>query len=144
GGGGFDFVPGCGAIEADVANLNDVAGDFEAEITEKQASKSARSDAGGGFAGGRALEDVTGIVKIEFLGAGEVGMAGTRREELLLRSVVLGGFDRENFLPIGPVAIFDAQGNGGTNGSAVTDASEDVGTILFDFLAAAAAVAELA
>src|SRR6202030_2870193 len=100
---------------------------------------------GGGFARGSALEDVASVMEIKFLRAGEIGVARTRCHELL---VVAGEFrrifDGKSFLPIGPVAIFDAQGDGSADGFAVAHAGEDLGVVFFYFLAAAAAVAELA
>jgi hypothetical protein len=84
-------------------------------------------------------------VKIEFLRAGEVGMTGPWRYELLVfPGKIRGILDGEGFFPIGPVAIFDAQRHWSANGLTVAHPREDVGAVFFDFLAAAAAVTELA
>src|SRR5712692_1966029 len=142
---GEDFVPGGFAVEFDVADLNRVAGDFCAELPEQQLCQRSGSYAGGGFAGGSTLEDVTGVVKIKFLRAGEVGMTRARSHELLVvAGEVWGVLDGEGFLPIGPVAVFDAQRDGRADGFAVAHAGKDFGAVFLDFLTAAAAVAELA
>jgi hypothetical protein len=51
---------------------------------------------------------------------------------------------REYFFPVGPVAIFNAQGDGSADGFAVAHAGKDFAAVSFDFLAAAATVAKLA
>jgi hypothetical protein len=74
-------------------------------------------------------------------------MTGARRDEFLLLGSG-GGFGRildgQEFFPVGPIAIFDAHGDGCTDGLPVMDAGENLRAILLDFLAAAAAIAELA
>jgi hypothetical protein len=83
-------------------------------------------------------------VKIKFLRACQIGVAGTRGHKLfVVADEIRGVFNGKSFLPIGPVAIFDAQGNGGSDGFAVTHAGEDFGAIFLDLLASTAAVAEL-
>ena len=57
---------------------------------------------------------------------------------------IRGVLDGKSFLPIGPVAIFDAQGNRGSDGFTVTHAGEDFCAVFLDLLASTAAVAELA
>jgi len=92
-----------------VADLRGVAGDFCAELAKEQFGKRGSGYAGGSFASGGALENVAGVVKIEFLRAGKVGVAGARRDELLVFPGKIGGiFNGESFFPIGPVAVFDA------------------------------------
>src|SRR5713226_1058282 len=142
---GEDFVPGGVAVEFDVADLNRVAGDFGAELAEQQLCERSGSYAGGRFASRSALEDVARVVKIKFLRAGEVGVARARGHQLLIvAGEVWGVLDGKGFLPIGPVAVFDAQRDGRADGFAVAHAGKDFGAVFLDFLAAAAAVAELA
>ena len=71
-------------------------------------------------------------------------MARARGDEFFGAGIILGGFDGEDFFPISPVAVFDAQGDGGADGFSVAHAGKNLGAVLLDFLAAAAAVAELA
>ncbi len=74
-------------------------------------------------------------------------MAGPWRGQFLFGGGDLGFrgvFYGEILLPVGPIAIFDTHGDGCADGLSVMDASENIGAIFFDFLAAAAAVAELA
>src|SRR6266446_1312591 len=128
-----------------MADLHSVAGDFRAELAQQQLSKSSGGYARGGFAGGSSFEDVPGVVEVKFLRTGEVRVAGAWCDEfLVLASQIRGVFHGQRFLPIGPVAIFDAQRHGSADGLAVAYAGEDVGAVFFDFLATAAAVAELA
>jgi hypothetical protein len=122
-----------------------MAGDFRAELAQQEFGESGCGYTRGGFAGGGAFEDVARVVEIKFLRAGEIGVTGAGRDEFFLRRIVFGSvFDGENFLPIGPVAIFDTQRDGGADRFSVADSGEDFGAIFFDFLAATAAVAELA
>src|SRR4029077_13771452 len=122
-----------------------VAGDFGAEFAEQQLGKGSSSDAGGGFAPGSALQDVARVVKIKFLRAGEVRVTGTRGKEFFCGRIIYRGvFHRKDFFPVGPVAVFDPECDGSADGLAVATPGEDVGSVLFDFLTAAAAVAELA
>ena len=72
-------------------------------------------------------------------------MTGARGHELLVMVCdIRRVLDGESFLPVGPVAVFDAQRHGSADGFAVANPGEDVRAVLFDFLAAAASVAELA
>ncbi len=128
-----------------MADLNRVAGDFRAELAEQQLCERSGSYAGGRFASRSALEDVARVVKIKFLRAGEVGVARARgRKLLIVAGEVWRVLDGKGFLPIGPVAVFDAQRDGRADGFAVAHAGKDFGAVFLDFLAAAAAVAELA
>jgi len=72
-------------------------------------------------------------------------VAGTRGDELLVvAGEIWGVLDGQSFLPVGPVAIFDAQGYRSADSFAVAHPGEDFGAVFLDFLAAAATVAELA
>ncbi len=82
-------------------------------------------------------------------------MTGARSGELALRAFGIAsvgavgvftssGCHRQRLLPIFPIAIFDAHGDGRTDCLSVTHAGENVRGVFFDALAAAAAVAELA
>ena len=82
-----------------MADLNGVAGDFRAECAQQLFSERSGRNARRGFAGGSALQNVARIVKIEFLRTGEIGVAGTRRDEFFCGCIVFRiGFDwRESF-----------------------------------------------
>ena len=128
-----------------MAHGDRVAQDFDAELAEKRLGQRAGRDARGCFARRSAFENVARIVKIEFLRAGKIGVAGARRGQAALR--VLGAvaiFDRQRLLPIFPVAILDAQRDGRADRLAVAHAGEDIRLVLLDSLAAAAAVSQLA
>jgi hypothetical protein len=72
-------------------------------------------------------------------------VAGARRNQLFVFPGKIGGiFNGESFFPIGPVAVFDPKRHGSTDGLAVAHSGEDIGAVFFDFLPAAATVAELA
>jgi hypothetical protein len=84
-------------------------------------------------------------MKIEFLRTRKIGVAGARSDEFFGGGIVLGIVgDGENFFPVGPIAIFDAQGDGRADGLAVADSGENVSAVFFNFLATTASVAELA
>ena len=141
----LDFFPGRGTFQTDVTHLHGVAGDLCAELAQQQFCKGPGCDTGCGFASRGALQNVARIMKIEFLGAREIGVARSRRKKF---SLVTRGFSRcfdgQNVLPVRPIAVFNAQGDGRADGLAVAHARENIGAILFDFLPAAASVAELA
>jgi len=67
-----------GALEAHAADGDDVAEHGDAEFTEQSLGDSAHRDAGGGFAGTGALQDVACVMEVVLDGAGQVGVAGTR------------------------------------------------------------------
>ena len=63
----------------DAAELDDVADDLGTDRLEEEVrGDPAEGDAGGGLAGGRALEDRAGLVEVVLLHADEVGVPGTR------------------------------------------------------------------
>ncbi len=70
-------------------------------------------------------------------------MAGARGGHGLVL-VGVAGLNGEDLFPVLPVAVGEGHGDGGADGVAVADAGEDVGGVLFDAHAAAAAVALLA
>ena len=110
---------------------------------QKKFGDGADGDAGGGFAGGGAFENVAGFGKVVFQGSGEVGVAGAGRGD----AFVFGGIavaDGQGFLPVFPVAIFELDGDGRADGHALAHAGKNVGGIALDLHAAAAAVALLA
>jgi hypothetical protein len=82
-------------------------------------------------------------VIVEFLRAGQIGVARTRGDKFLRAGIVFSGFDRKDFFPIGPIAIFDAQGDRSANGLAVAHTSKNLSVVFFDSLAPSAPVAEL-
>ena len=140
--GGGDFGPCGGAAKFGCADADDVGADVDAEFGEQHLGECSAGDAGGGLAGTGALEDVTGVREIVLEGAGEVGVAGARGSDGL---VLLGvaGLDGEDLLPVLPVVVGEGHGDGCADGLAVADAGEDVGAVLLDAHAAAAAVALL-
>ena len=72
-------------------------------------------------------------------------MAGTRGDKfLVMAGEIWGVLNGKSFFPVGPIAVFNSQGNGSTNRFAVAHAGENFGAVFLDFLAAAATVAELA
>src|SRR5260370_39513292 len=122
-----------------------MTGAFRAQLAKKEFGERACGRASRSFAGGSALQNVAGIVKIKFLSARKVGVTRPRRKQ---PSLMVGGFggglNGQNFLPISPVAIFDPQGHGRPDGFPVPHAGKNVGSALLDFLAPTAAVTELA
>ena len=83
-------------------------------------------------------------MKIEFQRAGKIGVAGSRRGQRAARCAVLGAvFDGHGAFPVGPVAIFDAQGDRRADGLPVADAGQRLDVVFLDFLPAAAPVAQL-
>ena len=138
-----NFFPRDLACERDVAGGDDVAENFDAEFLQKKFGDGADGHAGGGFAGGGALEHVAGFGEIVFQGSGEIGVAGARRGDAL----VLGGIAfayGQGFLPVFPVAIFELHGDGRADGHSLAHAGKNVGGVALDLHAAAAAVALLA
>src|SRR6266566_4874656 len=71
-------------------------------------------------------------------------MAGPGCDQLARAGVILGGLHGKDFFPVGPIAILDAQSDGSADGLAVANPGKNLGSILLDFLAAAATVAQLA
>src|SRR6185295_13221356 len=115
----------------DAAYFHDVAQDPDSELGEEIVGEGAGGDAGGGFAGAAALGDVAGVVGAELHGAGEVGVAGPGPGD---RVELLGVLD----------PVHDLEGQDGAEGVALADAGDDLGLILFQLHAGAAAVAALA
>ena len=127
-----------------MAHGNRVAQDGNAKFTQQRFRQRSGGHARGCFARGGALEDVARVVKIEFLRAGQIRVAGARRGQVALR--VFRAFailDRQRLLPILPVAIFDAQRDGRADRLSVAHAGENVRLIFFDALAPAAPVSQL-
>ncbi len=110
-----------GALEPGRTHRDDMAQDFDTEVTEKLLDDGADGDARGGFTGAGTFEDIAGIGQVVFDGAGEVGVAGPgARDGLVLRGIA--GFDRQRFSPVLPVGVFDNQGDGRADRAAVPDA----------------------
>ena len=138
-----DLFPGGGPVHFHAAHADDVAQDLDAEGAQHQLGNGAGGHACGGFARGGPLQDVAGVGEIVFEGAGEVGVAGTRRSDGLVLGGI-AGLDGELFFPVLPVAVDDLDGDGRADGFAVAHAGEEVGLVGLDLHAAAAAVALLA
>jgi hypothetical protein len=132
----------CPAKET-LAGGDHVTEDFDAEFAQEKLGDRSDGDAGGGFAGGGAFENVAGFGEVVLQGSGEVGVAGAgRRDALVFRGIAFA--DRQRFLPVFPVAVFELDGNGRSDGHAVAYAGKNVGGVALDLHAAAAAVALLA
>ena len=83
-------------------------------------------------------------MKIEFQSAGKIGMAGAGSRQDAARLINAGKiFDGKRFLPVGPVAVFDAQRDGSADGLPVADSGKRLDAILLNLLTAAAAVSKL-
>ncbi len=109
-----------------MAHGDGVAQHLDAEFPEQAFGNSAGRHSRGGFAGGGALEHVARIVKIEFLRAGQIGVARARRREAALRVFrAFAIFDRQRLFPVLPVAIFQAHRDGRADGLAVAHAGEE-------------------
>ena len=74
-------------LDVGAADGDHVAQDFDSEFAQKQLGDGADGDAGGGFAGRGALQNVSRFGEVVFERAGEVGMSGARRSNALM----LGG-----------------------------------------------------
>ena len=114
------------AFEALRADGDHVAEDFDAELREKLLGHRADGDASGGFAGAGAFEDVAGVGKVVFDGAGQVGVAGAwARDGLVLRRdrPLSTGRDSVQFFQSALAMIMR---DGGADGVAVTHAGDDV------------------
>ena len=91
-----------------------------------------------------ALQNESRVVEVEFHRAGEVRVARARRGQraasIVLRRKIL---DREGFLPVGPIAVFNAQCDRRADGLTMANPGQGFDAILLDFLSAASPVAEL-
>src|SRR5579863_672144 len=101
---GANFFPGNLIVQGHAAGGDDVAEDIDAEFAQKQLGDGADGNAGGGFAGGGALEDVSGFGKIVFQCSGQVGVPGAWRGDALVLGGIAGA-DGKGFLPVLPVTI---------------------------------------
>ena len=138
-----NLVPLSCAVQLDAAYANDVAGHFNTQSPQQQLGQGSGSHAGSGFAGRCALQHVAGVGKVELEGAGQVGVAGTRRGDRLVLGGI-AGLDGQLLFPVLPVAVGNLDGNGRADGLAVAYAAEDVGLVGFDLHPPAAAIALLA
>ena len=111
-------------------------------LPQHQLGKGSGGHAGGRFARRSALQHVAGVGKIVLEGAGQVGVAGTRRSDgLVFRRVP--GLHGQLLLPVLPVAVHDLDGDGGADGLAVAHSGEHMGLVRLDLHASAAAIALL-
>ena len=140
----LNLAPGRGARQTRLADGDHMAQHFAFKLAEQQLGNRARCHARGGFPRRRALQDVPRIMEIEFHGAGQVRVARARRGQTALGAFgVRKLFNGERLFPVGPVAILDAQGDGRADGLPVPHAGQEFDAVLFDFLAPAAAIAQL-
>src|SRR5215467_5969592 len=75
---GKNLFPGGRAIDSRMAHLRGMAGDFNGKGAKQLLGERAGSHPRCGFPRRGSLEDEAGIVKVEFLRAGQVRMAGAR------------------------------------------------------------------
>ena len=135
----IDILTDLGAHAADGEG---VAVEGNAELVEEALGDTGDGNAGGSLAGAGALEDVADVVEAVLDGAGQVGVAGAETGDAL--DLGVDGLNRHLLGPVHPVAVRDPEGDGGTEGESVADAGGDLGAVLLDLHAAAAAVAALA
>ena len=126
----------------DRADALDVAADLDPEGAQQRLGQAAGGHSRGRLACAGALEHVAHVLEAVLLHPGEVGVTGARQ-------VHLGhlGLDRPGvhpLLPVGVVAVDDAQGDGAAERAAVAHAGGDLGAVLLDLHTPAAAMAELA
>ena len=83
-------------------------------------------------------------MEVEFHRAGQVRVARARRCERAARVLFARKIlNRQGFLPVGPIPVFDAQGDRSANRLPVPNPCQRLDAVLFDFLAPAAAVSQL-
>ena len=141
----FDFFPGGFVGHGLGAYADDVAQDFDTEFCEVGFGECAYGDAGGGFTGARAFEDVAGVVEIVLDAADQVCVAGAWALyffEFFRRAFVV--FDWHGLGPVLPVFVGYDHCDGGTDGDGVSDARNNVGCVCFNLHAATTAEALLA
>ena len=141
---GLNFVPGGGARQTRLADSDHMAQHFTCKLAEQKFGNRACCHTRGGLPRRRALQNVPRIMEIEFHGAGQIRVARARRGQPALGAFgVRKLFNRERLFPVGPVTILDPQSDGRTDGLPVAHAGQKFDAIFFDFLAPAAAVAQL-
>src|SRR6202789_1946859 len=108
-----------------------MAGNLNAESAEQHLGDRSAGYAGCGLSCGGTLQDVASILEVVFERSGEVGVAGTRAGHgfVLLR---VASFDREDLLPVLPIAVGERHRDGRADGVAVADTGEDVGGVAVD------------
>ena len=146
-----------GRIDGDAADLGGERPDLDPELGQERPGDAAGRDPGGRLARRGPLEDVADVVEAVLQGAGQVGVAGPhagdRRRPLvalvggrgeLAASASLERLDLHDLGPVLPVAVADQEQDRRAEGQAVADAGQDLGAVVLDRLARAAAVAALA
>jgi hypothetical protein len=132
----------------DASERDDVGDDPGADgLLEEVGRDPAERDAGGGLAGGRALEDGTGLVEGVLLHAHEVGVAGARPRQRRVAGerLELDGVDgvgRHDLLPLRPLGVADLDGDGAALGLTVAHTAEHADLVLLELHPRTTAVAE--
>src|SRR5581483_3081219 len=129
-----------GVIRRDAADLRDPPHDADAERREERLREAADRDPRGGLARARALEDVPDVAMVVLERAGEIGVPGPRARDREIRIAILRA-RRHLLLPVPPVAVLDPERDRRAERLAPTDAGANLGFVLLDLHATAAAVA---
>ena len=153
------LVPRAGAVGRIDRHATDLGGErpgLDPELAQERAGDAAGRDARRRLARRGALEHVADVVEAVLEGAGEVGVtgshAGDRGRALVAldgrhlerrRRLVVERLDGHHLRPVLPVAIADEEQDRRAEGGPVPDAGHDLGAVLLDRLARAAAVAAL-
>ena len=125
----------------DAPDARDVRADLHAERPEERLGQRAGGRSRGGLARRRALEHVAHVAEAELLDAREVGVPGPRQVDLLDLCLHRPGV--HPLLPVLVVAVDDPERDGTPEGAPMANAGGDLGAVLLDLHAPAAAVAEL-
>ena len=125
----------------DARDLRHVAADRHPERGEELAGEPTGGDPRRGLPRAGALEHVAGVVEAVLLQSRQVGVAGARQVDLLDPLAALPGTHPLD--PVLVVAIGDEQRDRAAERAAVANAGADLGRVLLDLHAPAAAVAEL-
>ena len=118
--------------------------DIDTKTPQENLGQTSARDSGRSFSRTGALENVAGIGVIVFERSGQIGVTGARPcNAALRRSVACNLTDRHDFLPIGPVAIFDHHCDRTADGFAMPYTRQKTDLIFLDLHSAAATVTAL-
>jgi hypothetical protein len=141
---GANFLPACGALQPDMPDLHRMARNFRPQRPQEQFRKRACSHPRRRFPCRSSFQHIPGIVKIKFLRTRQIRMTRSRCGQLFLLALQpFGIFDRQDFFPVRPIAILDAQCDGRANGLPVPYARKNLGAIFLNLLPPAAPVTQL-
>jgi hypothetical protein len=134
-----NLVPRRLALEPLLSHGNHMSADFNREFAEQGLGQRAHRHPRRGFARTRPLENVPGVVKIVFDGAGEIGVSRPRPRERFL--FVLGAFrvfHRQRVGPVLPVLVADDDPDRRPDSLRVPHAGDNFGAVGLDLHAPAA------